>query len=308
MLEKLLNLISYEELIFSFKEKELYEEFTVHHETFALRSAKVVKISDADLLRKILPEEFSSQMFGSGHLNLLAFVFALRHKILALNSMFHLSALKQNKDPYFHQTKTEFRKIFGGTFIDEFDNIFEMLLPTFWGNSKKLPILGFSAVGCHFVLRDIHSCRAFDAYNIPFCKNYAEGTFCRYHAQEKYWIKSITEEASVQAKLSQFYLDPMNFSQFDEATLEKLVNGFFSHFKAFHESKHIPFISQERVQFLLNFYSFSGLEDLKEKGTIELRKRFLEKAKQYHPDVGGAHDSFREARENYEFLREILVR
>ncbi|KAB8029170.1 hypothetical protein [Fluviispira multicolorata] len=303
-----MNLISYEDLMFSFKEEDLYQEFSVHHETFALRSAKVIKISDADLLRKILPEDLSSQMFGSGHLNLLAFIFALRHKILALNSLFHLAALKQNKDPYFHQTKSEFRKVFGGSFIDDFEHIFEMLLPPFWGNTKRLPILGFSAVGCHFVLRDINSCRAFDAYNIPYCKNRAEGTFCHYHMQEKFWIKNITEEASVQAKLSQFYVDPSNFSQFDEEILVKLVNSFFAHFKAFHATKHIPFISHERVQFLLKFYSFSGLEDLKEKGTVELRKRFLEKAKQYHPDVGGAHDSFREARENYEYLREILAR
>jgi hypothetical protein len=308
MLDHLLKMISFENLLFSFKEQDLFQEFNLHHETYVLRKAKVAKVSDSDILKNVLPNELSDKMFGSGNLNLLAFIFALRHKILGLNSLFHLSALKHNNSPLFKETKNEFCLTFGNEFFDQYNLIFKMLMPQFWGKAKQLPILGFSAVGCHFVMRDISHCRAFDAYHLPLCNRPASGIFCENHSTEKFWAQSVPDEASIQAKLSQFYVNPKNFLQFDEDSLKRLIQNFFRYFEGSQkEGSGTPF-DPERVNFLLEFYSFSSVEDLKKEGSVELRRRFIEMAKHYHPDTGGSHELFREARENYEYLREILIK
>ena len=308
MLDHLLKMISFESLVFSFKEQDLFQEFNLHHDTYALRKAKVSKVSDSDILRNVLPNELSKKMFGSGNLNLLAFIFALRHRILGLNSLFHLSALKHNNSPLFVDTKDEFCSIFGDEFFEQYKLIFKMLMPQFWGKSKQLPILGFSAVGCHFVMRDISLCRAFDAYNLPVCNNLANGIFCEKHSIEKFWTQNDLDQASIQAKLSYFYVNPKNFSQFDEESLKKLIQNFFRYFEHTQKENVGIRIDPKKVNFLLEFYSFSSVEDLKKEGSVELRRRFIEMAKHYHPDTGGSHELFREARENYECLREILIK
>ncbi|APJ02946.1 hypothetical protein [Silvanigrella aquatica] len=306
MLDHLLQMISIESLIFSFKEQDLFQEFNLHHETYALRAAKVTKVSDSDILKNILPKELSSKMFGAGNLNLLAFIFALRHKILQLNLLFHLSALKNNNHHSFNEVKDELCAIFGEEIFNQYNLLFNMLMPPFWGKDKKLPILGFSSVGCHFVMRDISLCRAFDAYNLPYCNQLARGLFCVKHSIENFWTQKVPEEASVQAKLSQFYINPNNFSQFDEETLKRLIQNFFRHFERSQaENFSIP-MDSTKINFLLEFYSFSSLEELKKEGSTELRRRFIELAKHHHPDIGGSHEHFREAREYYESLREIL--
>ncbi len=308
MLDHLLKMISFESLVFSFKEQDIFQEFNLHHETYALRKAKVIKVSDSDILKNVLPNELSNKMFGSGNLNLLAFIFALRHKILGLNSLFHLSALKHNNSPFFNEIKDEFCLTFGQEFFDQYKIIFKMLMPQFWGKTKQLPILGFSAVGCHIVMREISYCRAFDAYHLPFCSNLASGIFCEMHSSEKYWTQSILDDASIQAKLSQFYVNPKNFSQFDEDSLKKLIQNFFRYFENYQKDGFRKVYDPKKVKYLLEFYSFSSVEDLKTEGSVELRRRFIELAKHHHPDTGGSHELFREARENYEYLREILIK
>ena len=308
MLDHLLKMISIESLILSYKEQNLFHDFNVHHETYALRKAKVSKISDSDILKSILPHDVSNKMFSSGHLNLLAFIFALRHKILEVNALFHLSAIKHKNSTLFDETKDDFCLIFGNDFYDNYNQLFKILIPQFWGKSKELPIFGFSAVGCHFAMRDIDYCRAFDAYHLPYCNHKTNGIFCERHMQEKFWFNEMPETASVQAKLSQFYVDPKNFAQFDEDSLKKLVQDFFNYFGRFEKEKAFLQVDSKKVNFLLEFYSFSSVEELKKEGEVELRRRFIELAKQYHPDTGGSHELFREARENYEYLREMFVR
>jgi len=308
MLEHLLKMISLESLLFSFKERDLFQEFNIHQEALALRQAKISKISDSDILKSILPKDLSSKMFGSGNLNLLAFIFALRHKILLLNCLFHLSALKQKNSYLFQETKNDFSLLFGDHFFEYYTLFFKMLIPQFWGKSKQLPILGFSAVGCHFGMREVTYCRAFDAYNLPYCLNITQDVFCEEHSIENFWKQKIVEESSVQAKLSQFYSNPINFSEFDEESLRKLVENFFRYFERSQNNLFILPIDEEKLKFLLGFYSFSSIEDLKKEGGMELRRRFIEMAKHFHPDAGGSHELFREATENYEFLREILIK
>ena len=308
MLDHLLKMISLESLLFSFKEFDLFEEFNLYHEAIALQQPKVLKINDSDLLKSILPKDISNKMFGAGNLNLLAFIFALRHKILVLNCLFHLSALKQKNSSLFQDVKNDFNKLYGENFFEDYISYFKMLIPQFWGKPNQLPILGFSAIGCHFAMRDVNYCRAFDAYHLPYCNNITEDIFCEHHAKENYWNQKIHEEASVQAKLSQFYANPHNFSEFDEESLQKIVDNFFKYFESSQNKVFHSPLDQVRLNFLLNFYSFSSIEDLKKEGAVELRRRFIEMAKHFHPDAGGTHEMFREARENYEFLREILIK
>nr|BFD33148.1 hypothetical protein GTC16762_27660 [Pigmentibacter ruber] len=308
MFEQLLKIISLESLILVFKEKNLFQEFQFHHETQALKHAEISKISDSDILRKILPKEISSKMFGSGNLNLLAFIFALRHKIVELNSLFHLSALKLLRSSSYLSVKNEYDILFGKEFSLNYQELENYLHPNFWGQAKSIPIVGFSAVGCHFVLRDVTYCRAFDAYSLPFCNHVTSELFCSNHLREKFWGEEIYSECSVQAKIAQFYLNIHNFKEIDEESLKKILDNFFHYFDESFLRKKQATISPEKIKDLLNFYSFSTLEELKIVGGEELRKRFLEKAKYFHPDKGGSQDRFREARENYENLRELLTK
>ena len=308
MFEHLLKIISLESLIFTFKEKNLFQEYQVHKETHAIRQAEILKISDSDILRNILPKDISSKMFGGGNLNLLAFIFALRHKIVELNSLFHLSSLKILRSPNYNQFKDEFQKIFGDKFYQNFLDLEQFLHANFWGHARFIPIVGFSAVGCHFALRDVTYCRAFDSYNLPYCNHITDNIFCDSHHTEKFWSEYAFPESSVQAKIAQFYLNTDNFKEIDEESLKKILDNFFHYFEESFRKKMSHSLNAEILKDLLNYYSFSSLEDLKNKGGEELRRRFLEMAKYFHPDVGGSQELFREARENYENLRELLTK
>ncbi len=248
-------------------------------------------------------------MFGQGNLTLLAFVFALRHKVTILNLLFHASSLSSQIQ------KEEFKNYLNGMDMRlnfKFSNLFEehekLLHPDFWGNLNKLPIVGFSAVGCLLVMQDIQLCRAFDHYDITHCKNQQQRIFCPIHAFEKFWGDDFTKEASTQAKMFQFYLDKNNFKEFDEISLQKMLHNFFHKYTDYSNDffRNITLESPDKIQLLLTFYQFLNLEELKYFGLEELRKRFLEKAKQLHPDVGGSQELFREARKNYELLRNLL--
>ncbi len=308
MFEHLLKIISLESLIFTFKEKNLFQEYQIHKETRAIKQAEISKISDSDILRNILPKDISSKMFGGGNLNLLAFIFALRHKVVELNCLFHLSSLKILRSPHYNQFREEFQKNFGNKFYDNFLDLEQFLHPSFWGQAKFIPIVGFSAVGCHFALRDVTYCRAFDAYNLPYCNNITDNIFCDKHHAEKFWSDKLFTECSVQAKIAQFYLNTANFKEIDEESLKKILDNFFHYFEESFRKKMSHTLSGQILKDLLNYYSFSSLEDLKNNGAEELRRRFLEMAKYFHPDVGGSQELFREAREKYENLRELLTK
>ena len=206
MLDKLLDLISYEKLILVFKEKNLFEEFTLHKEALAIRNAQIIKVADSDLLKQILPSSVFSTMFVSGNLNLLAFTFALRHKVLLLNQMFSLAALQQINSPQSKTKEKEFAQKFGEQFIKDYQDIKNLLSTKFWSRNNRLPILGFSALGCHFSLRELGQCRAFDAYDIPCCHKQTNDIYCQDHLEEIFWYSAISEGASTQAKMAQFYL------------------------------------------------------------------------------------------------------
>lgn len=307
MLNDLLKIINFEDLIFFFKEKSLTNDIKYNINHLSINSKNIETISDSDILKIVLPKEIYSLMFSSGQLTLLAFVFALRHKLLTLNALFHLSALESNQSSLLDETKKNFYELFGNNFLEQYNSLFKFLSPQFWGKFKQLPIFGFSSVGCHFVMRDITYCRAFDIYDLTFCNNLSQDIFCKKHIVENFWSLSFSDESSVQAKLSKFYLDPKNFSEFNEESLNKLLENFFDNIYKF-QKKHIKIQhNYKKINLLLNFYNFSSIEDLKMKGYLELRRRFMEMAKNYHPDIGGSNELFREARENYEYLREILI-
>lgn len=123
-----------------------------------------------------------------------------------------------------------------------------------------------------------------------------------------FWLNEFKNEASTQAKMFRFYLDKNNFKEFDEESLQKLLNNFFHKYTNYKHSfsQKMQKSSSAQIKLELEFYKFASIEELKQLGLVELRKRFLEKAKLLHPDVGGSQEMFREARNKYELLRELL--
>ncbi|MES2615501.1 MAG: hypothetical protein V4591_08805 [Bdellovibrionota bacterium] len=298
MLESLLELITLEKLLFFFKEQS-FVALTVkpRGDMVVMRSDNIFQISDSELLKQILPKEISQKMFGTGNLNLLAFVFALRHKITLLNILFHVSSLEEECQQSYLENLDSVLSFKVSTLFYEYKH---MLQADFWGNSGCFPVVGFSAVGCLFSFQSVGLCRAFDHYDIVQCKNKIENIFCVDHKYEIFWESSVSKDASTQAKMFHFYLEKNNFSEYDEISLQKLLNDFYKKY----ENYKISF--SEEIKTILAFYQFINVDELKLLGLEELRKRFLAKAKQLHPDVGGSQDLFREARTNYEQLKELL--
>ena len=311
MIEQLFELITMDKLIFFFKELSL----SLHQTNAQLSAQKFLvekdknnflKISDSEILKELLPNEISEKMFREGQMTLLAFVFALRHKVTLLNSLFHYSSMK------FNQVEKKFVTLYEESFKDNLSLLYNeceaLLQPDFWGQSLELPILGFSAVGCLFSFQKVNLCRAFDHYDILSCQKKSELIFCLNHKTENFWTNDFSTNASTQAKMFRFYLDKNNFKEFDEDKIQKLLNNFFYKYtnykKQSYRSTNINTL--EKTNSLLLFYRYSSMEELKQSGHDELRKRFLEKAKHLHPDVGGSQDLFREARTHYETLREFL--
>ena len=283
---QLSSIITFEKLLLFFKEQSYYVK-----EKDALTKKNdnpIYKFSDSDILKQILPKEFSEQMFQHGNLTLLAFVFALRHKITQLNILLNISSL-----PELDHRNSVLENMSEILKFDYKKNYFEnksLLHPLFWGQGNKLPILGFSIVGCLFSLQHISFCRAFDHYDIPTCSEKTNDYFCSNHQTEIFWKNDLNDSISTQGKMFRFYLDENNFNDYDENSLQNILNHFYekyAHFKKQNPSTHVP-LKNERINEILTFYGFISLNNLKDLGLEELRKRFLEKAKKFHPDVGGS--------------------
>jgi hypothetical protein len=299
MLEELLEIITLEKCLLFFKDQSLSYQAKEHH--LVKREKNYLQFSDSEILKAILPEEFFKKMFREGHMTLLAFVFALRHKLTLLNLFFHAKSLGISEIQFLKDIE---KKGFINIKDDHFEND-HMLYSHFWNSTKHFPIIGFSSVGCLFTYRSHQTCRAFDHYEILSCSEKTENSiFCNHHQNEAFWNACENESASTQCKMFSFYLNKNNFKDYDEEKIKKLIDNFYSKFSQYYKVTKTPSI--EVIDNVLNFYHYTSIQSVRESGIIELRKRFLEKAKELHPDVGGSQELFREARVYYETLRDYL--
>ncbi|MBX9702970.1 MAG: hypothetical protein K2X39_02335 [Silvanigrellaceae bacterium] len=314
--EQVSHFIDFEKLAFvlkqffiEVKEKEL---FSFENKNLFLEKYRHKAMSDSDILKKLLPESLSQHMFSGGNKNLLAFVFAFRHKIFILNTGFHRNALIKKNQFYSNEFKILDQAFSMQNYFSALNNS-KIFTQEYWGlKSDTLPVFGFSALGCYFIQRPITHCRAFDAYDIPCCHAHASGLFCTEHQAEAFWQKETREfySSSTQAKMFDFYAEKENFYKISDQDLEEFMRQFYQKYQK-SQSKFNSTSKPLPLNECLAYYGFSNQDELNRLGYLELRKRFLEKAKEYHPDrapllsVHEHSSCFQEAKIRFETLREL---
>jgi hypothetical protein len=301
--KKLLDTLSLQDILFLFKDRWFAKLTPYSPESRAvIQDSTVLTLLDDEILKTVLPDEIFKSMFGQGNKNLLAFVFALRHKILYLQFLLHIQCLHLRGQ---HQAKQNLITTLSPLCLEqEYEKLEPLLQPSFWKTHQALPVIGFSSVGCHFLLRNVFSCRSFDFYENTNCSALCkEKVFCSEHILEEFWTggETLSPRASTQAHLAFFYLKLENFNSFSEENLIQMIEEFWK--KIYFQDKSSTL---EEIKMGLFFYGFESLDELRHQGLIELRKRFLEKAKVSHPDVGGGREAFHTARQNYECLKGVL--
>ncbi|MFK7827823.1 MAG: hypothetical protein AB8G05_26990 [Oligoflexales bacterium] len=160
-----------------------------------------------------------------------------------------------------------------------------------------LPILGFSAVGVHAKLQRVGYCRAFDSEMLTECGEKADTVFCKLHANETWWLKSPKKQRTRQATMYQFYSDPENFYLYNEADLDNFIGKFWSRMRAYKN------VENEDVKKSLDVFGLQDQQELFNLGAIGLRRMFLQKSMECHPDMGGEQEQFIALRGSYEVLR-----
>ena len=161
----------------------------------------------------------------------------------------------------------------------------------------SIPLLGFSAIGVHGSLQRFGFCRAFDRDSISRCSERTDGVFCSLHANENWWSKNNADQCSSQAKMFQFYSDVDNFYSYSEEELEHLVGKFWSKLRSYQK------IDKDDIEKALELFGFLDQKELIKSGAAGLRKKFLHKSLQCHPDMGGEKEHFISLRNSYEVLK-----
>jgi hypothetical protein len=256
----------------------------------ALVRRELKAISDADLLKRLVPSELHGRLWGAGHMGMHALSFALRARLSYLALLSHLACLEEGEH--------ELAKLNLDSDDPEADLLMVAGFP--WTHGLGLPVIGFAAMGAFVIPVARGGCRAFDIYDLPGCGQPAEdGLFCAEHRGEAWWRKEAPSGLR-QATMCSFYFNHENFEQFDEATLKKLVEDFLRRVRDYTADP-------EEIDAALQRFGLAHRDELKRVGLPELRRRFLQAAHASHPDKGGEANAFVTFRHSYDVLKRWLA-
>ena len=253
-------------------------------------SRGVATVHDQAVLKQLLPQDVYAYWRQAGYLGSYCMTFMLRHTVAFLALAAHERAFSVCG------LEQVFKKYFSFSCSSGDPDFMDVLAEI------QSPALGFSALGIHFIFRQTGACRAFDFYDIGNCREPAQGLFCQKHTREAWWEYE-GPGASVQAEMFRYYALKENLYAYDEHQLEELVGTFWSHVKKFRKERPVPDIA---VSEALAFFGYAALSDLRSGGQLKLRRRYTERARELHPDLGGGHESFLPLKRHYEVLRNRL--
>ncbi len=258
-------------------------------------SARAAAVHDRQVLDRLLPREVYDYWRQAGYAGLYAMTFMLRHALCFLSLAMHERACS---DPGPRHAR---EKYYAASSLPGPAECLAILTGhPFHGTG--LPLVGFSALGVHFSFRQSGSCRAFDAYDISCCSELGEGLFCRKHRREAWWEHE-GPGASAQADMYRFYARWQNLYAYGEHELEAIVRKFWSRMANYRRSLRAP---DPQVSEALAFFGYATFAELCSCGQVKLRRRYAERAREMHPDLGGDHDAFLGLRKQYEVLRDRL--
>jgi hypothetical protein len=238
-----------------------------------LPMARPPALPDSILLKQLLPRELYRDLMQQGWMGMHALSFVLRHRVTELQLLFHLPY--PDADVGLRQCLLESWQRLHGT--------------------ELLPIFGFSPLGIHISKRAAGTCRAFDAYSIWSCAQPARPIFCESHAGEAFWIPS--ETASQQAVMFRYYADLKNFSLYGEDDLQRMLGAFWKRLRAF---------TAEDLDEALHYFGWQDARQLRDSGSDDLRRKFLQLSLIHHPDRGGDAGNFVLLQTHYQRLKQYL--
>ncbi|NRA45407.1 MAG: hypothetical protein HRU09_10680 [Oligoflexales bacterium] len=263
--------------------------------------ARAFNLCELTLLKKAFRPDVIDSLSKLSTKDWYALSFCLRFHITWIN--FFYSAIQ---DEGLYDRFQGWRLYFATSRFDT-DNFISFLQQRFshW-SLGYLPIVGFSPVGVHVRIRKKGLCRAFDAATITACDKKSDGVYCEDHTPEAWWkpkskIKGTQRiQASNQSVMYQFYSDPENFYLYSEAELEHLVKRFWS------KIRNYRLATPKDIQSSLSVFGLLGRDQLVKIGVKGLRKMFLQKSLECHPDRGGEQEQFIALKSSYEVLKSII--
>ncbi|HYX34473.1 MAG TPA: J domain-containing protein [Oligoflexus sp.] len=243
------------------------------HENVDLPMARPPAIPDQILLKKFVPAELYREAMQAGWMGVHALSFALRHRATQLQQIFHLSY--QDVEPDLRQCLLESWQRARGQDV--------------------LPLFGFSPLGIYASSRRVGLCRAFDALSLAFCGQATSEIFCEPHAAEAFWL-SIAGETQ-QAIMFRYYADLKNFSLYGEADLETMLGTFWKRYRIH---------STEDLAQAMDYFGVRDVQELRDAGAADLRRKFLQLSLVHHPDRGGDDQNFVILQTHYQRLKHYL--
>ena len=268
-----------------------------------LRSSDPATVNDHDMLLRLLPQELYGFWREAGYIGMYSMTFMLRHAVTFLALAAHeWACLPSTSDS--HSCMASFlRKNFNAQYETPLQDCFDVLGPFPLSPHRKqqshIPVAGFSSLGIHLVYRETGCCRAFDYYGFGACMAQADGLFCHAHESEAWWCDG-GHKASTQADMFRFYASMENLRHYDERQFQELIGQFWTRFKKLYHPADQPNGVLEEA---LNFFKYASLTECFEGGQLQLRRRYTERAKVLHPDIGGEHASFVQLQKYYDVLR-----
>lgn len=160
-------------------------------------------------------------------------------------------------------------------------------------------ILGFSPLGLHAGWRSPQSCRAFDWCDIASCSLPGQPLFCKDHIADCWW-RSPSGLGSRQATMFHFYHDLANYHVYSEQDLQRMFIEFSKKLSTWSG------LDQSEVSQALQFFGIDSRQSLLAMGKEGLRKAYLQQCSQYHPDMGGNHETFVTLGRHYKCLGKLL--
>jgi hypothetical protein len=237
--------------------------------------ARPPAVADQILLKRLVPADLYRTAMQTGWVGVHALSFALRHRITALQLIFHQQ-------------------------YEDVDVPLRQCLLDSWERSHGtdvLPLFGFSPLGIHVSWRPTGLCRAFDAFSLWSCLTPTHGIFCEAHAAEAFWNPQ--DGASQQALMFRYYAELQNFSQYGETDLEDMLGTFWKRYQAY---------AGGNLDEAIEYFGLRNVDELRDFGTQALRRKFLQLSLVHHPDRGGQEKDFVRLQTHYQRLKLYLAK
>lgn len=253
-----------------------------------LHQQNSLTLTDTSIFKELLSPQTRSEYFLHGYSGLYALSFSLRHTITQGAALLHMYGTNGSTCRE-HQELSALFDLDVPQQLRELQGLFRELT-----RGDLLPVLSFSALGCHLSWQKNGMCRAYDPYHNTCCSSItaADSPFCHLH-QPCAWWNMPQDMADAQTIMFAFYGWKEHLFAYTEEQLREEVGKFWHRIGT--QQRIAPHLDDGALE-VLQIESREALSALGPKG---LRRHFLRLARRTHPDNGGDHESFLRLQQAY---------